>query len=819
MRQLLEKRSLKSRIWLLALCIWIPFLLLASHWITASRAQLQILFQFKINAVMQGASFQAERLDWADAPSALAGAFHAAENDPDIAFLHLADARGNTVYSFQTEKFQALLAGFMAKTVLYEDTNGYVIVKQPIIQTDQMRGNLIAGFTRQRLQAEMDRQRWRAYLYILLFSALLAVLGLIFARYVSEPVTSAAETITHYQKEGERIYVRLPEDGGGELGRLARAFNRLADATDQRLEDSIRYQNYLEAFFALSPMPIIITDTIGNVEKANRSACALFELNMEGMLKSHLENLLGPANFNAIKNHINESGENIRGYVGVITMPDGVQKIVEVHLSLLFNAQRALKNFIISLINVTDSMRTQQEILAERVQSNEARRVKEPEYGVPEYALKLEKLAQVSYKVAQCQSVVQLLDKFVIEGRDLIDAAESRVYLWEKQKRHMLPAKAAPEQKIKLLHPLVESSGIVWKTFQDNRPYHWSSESLQERDYRDLGLAADQHYNIFSVPISDEDFRYGVAVYIQPHPEALAVEDLRFITQFAQQAAITLNRIYLSQRLKDKSRQLTAQDELLDNFRRQTAQQQQFANLGKLIGGVAHDFNNILGIMKPNIDLLHQETREQPVLHKRIGAIRGAIDSAMDLIRQLFLVSRNSRSAPADLAVNELLEELATLFRRILSKDFQLETDLAPGLPQIKIDRIQLQQIVMNLTINARDAMPEGGKILYRTGLAAYAPSTGVTAREYVRISVSDTGSGIPEQYLDRIFEPFFTTKAEGKGTGLGLSIVRDIVTSHHGYVKVDTASGKGTCFEVYLLPVEKSRTPRTKARAPKSSL
>lgn len=819
MRQLLEKRSLKSRIWLLALCIWIPFLLLASQWISASRAQLKSLFQFKINAVMQGASFQAERLDWAGDPSALAGAFHAAENDPDIAFLHLADARGNTVYSFQTEKFQSLLAGFMAKTVLYEDTNGYVIVKQPIIQTDQMRGNLIAGFTRQRLQAETDRQRWRAYLYILLFSALLAVLALIFARYISEPVISAAETITQYQKEGERIYVRLPEAGSGELALLARAFNRLADATDQRLEDSIRYQNYLEAFFALSPMPIIITDTIGNVEKANQSACALFELNMEGMLKSHLENLLGPANFNAIKNHINESGENIRGYVGVITMPDGVQKIVEVHLSLLFNAQRALKNFIISLINVTDSMRTQQEILAERVPQNEPRRARDPEYGVSEYALKLEKLAQVSYKIAQCQSVAQLLDKLAIEGCDLIDVAESRVYLWEKQKRHMLPAKSAPEQKMKRLHPLVESSGIVWKTFQDNRPYHWSSDSLQERDYRDLGLTAGQQYNIFSVPISDEDFRYGVAVYIQPHPETLAVEDLRFITQFAQQAAITLNRIYLSQRLKDKTRQLKTQDELLENFRRQTAQLQQFSNLGKLIGGVAHDFNNILGVMKPNIDLLHQETREQPVLHKRISAIRGAIDSAMSLIRQLFTVSRNSHSEPAALAVNELVEELATLFRRILSKDFQVETDLARGLPQIKIDRIQLQQILMNLTINARDAMPEGGRIVYRTGLAAYAPSSGVTAREYVRISVSDTGTGIPDQYIGRIFEPFFTTKSEGKGTGLGLAIVQDIVTSHHGYVKVETAPGKGTSFDIYLLPVEKSRTPRLKTRAPKSSL
>lgn len=214
--------------------------------------------------------------------------------------------------------------------------------------------------------------------------------------------------------------------------------------------------------------------------------------------------------------------------------------------------------------------------------------------------------------------------------------------------------------------------------------------------------------------------------------------------------------------------------------------------LGRLAGGVAHDFNNLLTViegyarmLRDEPDLAHAEAVEY------VDEIIRAANRASDLTRQLLAFSRRQSAQPRPLDLNELVRNTSGMLRRVIGEDIQLETDLAATNSQIFADPSQIDQVLMNLVVNARDAMPEGGEIRIAT---SFQDPT-------VELRVSDRGSGIPPEVMARMFEPFFTTKESGKGTGLGLSLVHSIIAQAGGRVDVETALGKGTTFRV-LFPL-----------------
>jgi len=226
--------------------------------------------------------------------------------------------------------------------------------------------------------------------------------------------------------------------------------------------------------------------------------------------------------------------------------------------------------------------------------------------------------------------------------------------------------------------------------------------------------------------------------------------------------------------------------------------------IGKLAGGVAHDFNNLVTIITGYSDMVLSRIGPEDAMRRDIEQIKKAGDRAHSLTRQLLAFSRRQMLQPKVLDLNAVVSNLEPMLHRLIGENIELAIVLKPGLGQVKADPGQLEQVIMNLTINARDAMPHGGKLLFETDNATLDE---VYARQhiptqpgsYVRLAVSDTGCGMDEATQSRIFEPFFTTKEQGKGTGLGLSTVYGIVKQSGGYIWVYSEPGQGTTFKIYL--------------------
>jgi len=236
----------------------------------------------------------------------------------------------------------------------------------------------------------------------------------------------------------------------------------------------------------------------------------------------------------------------------------------------------------------------------------------------------------------------------------------------------------------------------------------------------------------------------------------------------------------------------------------QINQSQKMDMVGQLAGGIAHDFNNVLSaIMMANDFLLNAHKPTDPSFQD-IMQIKQNATRAATLVRQLLAFSRRQTLRPQVLDLGDALSDLTMLLRRLIGEKVKLDLVHGRDLWPVKVDVSQFEQVVVNLAVNARDAMPDGGKLTVRTANvtvddAAQLSYKGLPAADYVRIDISDTGTGIPADIVDKIFEPFFSTKEVGKGTGLGLSTVYGIVKQTGGFVYVDSTPGEGTTFRIFL--------------------
>ena len=257
-------------------------------------------------------------------------------------------------------------------------------------------------------------------------------------------------------------------------------------------------------------------------------------------------------------------------------------------------------------------------------------------------------------------------------------------------------------------------------------------------------------------------------------------------------------------RERDERRERQRAEEALAQSERQFRQAQKMEAVGRLAGGIAHDFNNLLTVIMGYSHVLATELGREHPLYTKIEETQKAGERAAMLVRQLLAFSRKQPLEPKHLSLNNVVANLEGMLQRLIGADIRLVITLDPGNSQVRADQAQLEQVLMNLILNARDAMPNGGTLTIETAQVELAKSPlyhvdPLPPGPYVKLSVADTGSGMDRETQAHIFEPFFTTKEEGKGSGLGLSTVYGIVTQSGGAIDVTSRESHGTRFDIFF--------------------
>ena len=329
-------------------------------------------------------------------------------------------------------------------------------------------------------------------------------------------------------------------------------------------------------------------------------------------------------------------------------------------------------------------------------------------------------------------------------------------------------------------------------------------------------LLTDRRWTLAAIPAggwaaSDEGTR-GFRLAAAGIVALLALTAYLAASRHASLAAAVAER---TESLTAANRSLEEQVAQREQVEAQLMHSQKMEGLGRLAGGIAHDFNNILTGILGYVSLLQDEIQPGTEARADLDEIERASRRASDLTRQLLTFARKQTVSPSLVDLNELIRNVDRILHRLIGEDVEMVVDLADELPAVRVDPAQLEQVLTNLVVNARDAMPRGGKITIATRLVQATPTElgiglGVGARitDFVQLEVRDTGVGMDARTMARVFEPFFTTKEPGRGTGLGLAISYGIVQEAGGAISVSSEPGVGTAVTIHLPPAAGSATP-----------
>ena len=342
-----------------------------------------------------------------------------------------------------------------------------------------------------------------------------------------------------------------------------------------------------------------------------------------------------------------------------------------------------------------------------------------------------------------------------------------------------------------------------------NRKLDWVNETFYDVAGYEQGSLIGQDVRVF-YPDDEAYERVGRELYLGAEKSGVGEVETKWVQQDGNIIDCRIRACPLDSENPSKGQIVTIADiSEAKQLAAQFQQAQKMEAVGRLAGGVAHDFNNLLTSVMGYSDLMLMDLAEDDPFREMLEEIKEGGRRGASLSRQLLAFSRKQILQPVVLDLNRIINEFMKMLERLIGEDVELETVLAPELRRVEADPGQMEQVIMNLVINARDAMPDGGELIIETVNANldedYAREHDVRLKPgpYVMLGVSDTGMGMDAETQSLIFEPFFTTKEEGKGTGLGLATVYGIVKQSRGYIHVYSEPGQGTTFKIYLPAVE----------------
>jgi PAS domain S-box-containing protein len=402
-----------------------------------------------------------------------------------------------------------------------------------------------------------------------------------------------------------------------------------------------------------------------------------------------------------------------------------------------------------------------------------------------------------------------------LRRRSAEERAHQMMALSENLKRSE-EALRASEARLRLV--MLQLPAILWTTDRDLRFTSFSGAgliALQLKPDQVVGMSLQEYFG------PDDSTHPAIAA----HRRAVAGESVTYEFELRERSyechveplfdsqAQCAGAIGLALDITERKRTAVA----LQQSEAQLRQSQKMEAVGRLAGGVAHDFNNLLMVIRGYCDLVAREAGKNSPFQEYIEEIRKSATRASSLTGQLLAFSRKQVMQLKVTDLNEVVTNMDKLLRRLIGENIELVTRLEPGLGLVKVDQGQIEQVIMNLAVNAYDAMPDGGKLIIETANIDFpdeitAQPAGVRPGQHVMLSVSDSGLGMDAEVQSHLFEPFFTTKDPGKGTGLGLSTVYGIISQSGGSIRVKSGPGLGTTFRIYLPRVQEEELEATRA-------
>lgn len=515
--------------------------------------------------------------------------------------------------------------------------------------------------------------------------------------------------------------------------------------------------------FENSPDAIFVEDLSGNVLDVNPAAAALHGIERERMIGMNVVDLVPPQMRERISFEFKEQEKDEFERIESFSWKSNGSTIpVEISIARIEYSQNPAL-----LLHVRD--------ISERYQTWENLR-------------KYRKILEKDIK----SGTNELSEKNILLEKEVIERANIEKTLRESEERYkklteFLPMAIVVFREDKLLY--ANSKAYELAKLKEQDPYEIPVFQFIHPDYHDL---IRERYELV---ISGEDQPETEVKIIDTEGNILDIDLLSCRVSYEGYPAVlaVLNDV--------------TQRNLLE---RQLIQAQKMEAVGRLAGGIAHDFNNLLTVIKGYSEIILQKIKEDDPLFKGAEQIKISSERAESLTHQLLAFSRRQLLHPNVLNLNELVTNVEKLLKRLLPENIKIKTELLPDLWNIKVDPVQLEQVLMNLSINSGDAMPDGGTLLIKTKNLNIKNIVDnheyqINAGEYVQLILSDTGLGMDKKTRVKIFEPFFTTKETGKGTGLGLSMVYGFVKQSDGYISAKSIKNKGTSFEI-LIPRVKEK-------------